>query len=1180
MSPPRPHAKPLDLFGAPLAGQRLVEASAGTGKTWTIAGLFLRLVVESGVPVDRILVVTYTNAATAELRERIRARLVDLRELLRGGTCAEPMLETLLARLTDRDLALRRVDAAVLGFDTAAVHTIHGFCQRALAEHAFASRVPFERDLVPDPSARLRRVVQDFWRRELHDAEPALLRRLLAAGDSPETWLPFARAWLGRPHVVVDAPLPGDAGALAARVERAFHALRKAWDRDAVVALLGAGALHGGSYSDVIIARACDEVERWLAADLPPLAFSNDTRKLTPTVLAGKTRKNAETPTHPVFDACAELADALQAQERDFACQRGALRARLLVAAGEALETLKRERREHSYDDLLLDLGRALEGPGGEALATLLRERYPAALVDEFQDTDPVQYGILRRIYAGSDAPLYLVGDPKQAIYGFRGADVFAYLAGGRDADGVYALEFNWRSDPALIEGVNALFSARADAFVVPGIDFIEVRPAERERQPLCIEGDPAAPLRVWHACREDTRPWSKGDANELAARTSAAEIARVLVLAREGRARIGARALAGGDIAVLVPTHRQGELVRRALRERGVASVQLSGESVFASHEAAELERVLLALAEPAREPLLRAALLTCLLGRDASDLERLSEDEGALEACMEAFDGWHREWRQRGLLAALRGLFESERVASRLLALPDGERRLTNTLHLAELLQAGPVTAGLGMTGTLKWLATRRETALSSGRAEEETQELRLESDQNLVNIVTIHRSKGLEYPLVFCPFLWDPRESNQTPEWVSWHDPDADHQLRLDLGSTRFDTAVAAAAEESLAESMRLAYVALTRARHRCYLFIAECRGFERSAPGWLLDAAGSPVATTLARLAENHPDAIALEEPPASDAAVNVAVVEAASLRARTPHGAVHSRRQIGSFSSLARGHAADRPDHDAGVGAPSPSVDGTESAPREVAGIFAFPRGARAGTCLHAVFEALDFPLAADAAGGDALERLVETRLRTHGYGVEWRAVIAQMVRDVLNTPLADDGGPRLAEVPPSRCVHELEFHYPVAGLKASALARVLARHGLPGLSGEAFQTLAGYLKGYIDLVFESGGRWYVLDWKSNWLGAAPQDYAAERLDTVMSREGYHLQYLLYTLAVHRWLSLTLPGYDYERHFGAVHYLFVRGMRPASGAANGVYATRPARELVEELDALMRGEVTA
>lgn len=1172
MSTRRPRVEPLELFDAALGGQRLVEASAGTGKTYTIAGLFLRLVVESGHPVERILVVTYTNAATAELRERIRARLVELRELLRGGEGDDSMLTKLVETLPDRALALRRVEAAVLGFDTASVYTIHGFCQRALAEHAFASGVAFDRELVPDPSARLRQVVEDFWRRELHDAEPSLLRRLLATGETPGRWLEFARSWVGRPYVTVDAPLPGDAAALAAGVDAAFDKLRAVWDHEAVVASLSGGALNGRSYTAAIIGRACDAVSGWIAAGQPPLALCKDTAKLTPALLVKNTKKNAVTPGHPAFEVMADLAEALTAQEDDFTRQLGALRARLLAGAGAALEKLNRERREHSYDDLLLDLHRALQGEGGEQLAELLRERYPAALVDEFQDTDPVQYGILRGIYAGGEAPLYLVGDPKQAIYGFRGADVFAYLEAGAESHGAYALTHNWRSAPALIDAVNALFSRRADAFVVPGIAFSPALAADCERQPLRIEGDSLPPLRVWHATRDDDKPWSKEDANTLAATATATEIARLLTLAGRGAALIGERRLAGGDIAVLVPTHRQGEMVRRELRMLGVASVQLSGESVFASHEAGELERLLLALAEPAREPLVRAALITDLLGSDGVELERLSEDERLLEEWLERFDGWHREWRERGLLPAIRALFEDRHVASRLLALPDGERRLTNTLHLAELLQAGPVAEGLGMAGTLKWLATRRENAASSNRAEEEAQELRLESDQNLVNIVTVHRSKGLEYPLVFCPFLWDVREPRAAPQWAAWHDPDDHHRYRLDLASERFAEAQAAQTRERLAESLRLAYVALTRARHRCYLFIAQGKGFAQSAPGWLLDADAAPPAQVLAELAASHPDAITVDEPPGPGVPMTTDSGTGVTLAARRARGPVRSRRQTGSFSSLARGHAADRPDHDAGVAASSPGEPQTPPT-----GIFAFARGARAGTCLHAVFEALDFPLAASPEGREALERLVEARLRAHGFASEWREVVADMVVDVLGTPLADGGSPRLAEVTLSRCRHELEFYYPVAGLAAQALSRLLTRHDLPSLAGEPFATLVGHLKGFIDLVYEADGRWYVLDWKSNWLGAEVADYAAERLVPVMHREGYHLQYLLYTLALHRWLRLRLPGYDYQRHFGGVQYLFLRGMRPDNGPASGVFRTRPSLELIEALDALMSGE---
>ena len=1213
MTESAPRAQPLSLFEVPLSGQRLVEASAGTGKTYTIAGLFLRLVVEAGFAVDRVLVVTYTNAATAELRTRIRSRLVELRAVLRGEGEGDDVLRELCSRVVDAEQARRRVDAAVLGFDTASVHTIHAFCQRALAEHAFASGVPFDRELVPDPSERLRRVVEDFWRREVQGADEEFVGRLLDAGESPTTLMNFVRPWLGKPYLHVErAPAPADDASLRHARDAALADLRATWEREAVVALLGAGDLNRRSYSEAIVGRACAEVEAILAGGAPPSSLSADVERLTPARLQAATKKGGTTPSHPFFHACEALHKAMADLQHNFELGLAELRLHLLAHAREALEQLELERREHSYDDLLLDLDRALDGAGGARLATALRERYPAALVDEFQDTDPVQYRIFRRIYADTDAPLYLVGDPKQAIYAFRGADVFAYLHGQADAMSSYTLEYNWRSGDALVRGVNALFGQREDAFVITDIGFTPARAAERDAGALRVDGDDEQPLRLWHVPKAGEKPVDKGRANEVAASATAAEIARLLDRGADGTACIvdgeRERPLAGGDIAVLVPTHRQGSQVREQLRARGIASVQLSGESVFATAEALELERLLLALAEPGREALVRAALLTDLMGGDGLTLQRMAEDECLLDAWMEKFDGWHRDWRERGLQAALRALFEAEGVRARLLSLPDGERRLTNLLHLVELQpQAqGRHTGGVG--AAVKWLAARRQAAAGGGRAEDEVQELRLESDQNLVNIVTIHRSKGLQYPVVFCPFLWDSRQPAGAAQWYDWHDPGDCHRHVLDLGSPRFDEAAAGWRLERRAEAVRLAYVALTRAQHRCYLLLVEAKGFEDSALGWLLGhgAGGLSLRGCLDALQAEQADALKVQPVPDGHALLRPPGDDRREMRAREVAGPVRSRRVIGSFSSLARGHAADRPDHDAGVAAvpqvqaaspaATPAPDTTPSAAGLLpmapvapavapyfasppsGGFFDFPRGARAGTCLHAVFEQLDFVQAARTDGRGALEEWVTARLRAHGYGAEWTAVVADAVQRVLATPLAEGGTPRLAEVARAQRLDELEFYYPVKRLAAASLFALMQRFGLPvPAEGAGFAPLAGHLKGYVDLVFEAGGRWYLVDYKSNWLGAALEDYRADALEAVMTREAYHLQYLLYTLALHRWLALRVPGYDYERHFGGVFYLFLRGMSPQAGPRTGIHATRPPLGLVRALDEIVSGE---
>jgi exodeoxyribonuclease V beta subunit len=829
-----------------------------------------------------------------------------------------------------------------------------------------------------------------------------------------------------------------------------------------------------------------------------------------------------------------------------------------------------------------------LRASSGRGLAASIRQQYSAALIDEFQDTDPVQYEIFSRVYTGADLPLFLVGDPKQAIYSFRGADVYAYLKARDDAQGNrHTLDVNWRSTAALIDAVNTLYRRAPSPFLADGIEFHPAHPADRVPPRLLIDGIDAAPLVLWFLARaSQDKPCSKRDAARFSAQATAAEIARLLQLAASGRAGFVGDGgeltpLRGNDVAVLVRTHAQGRQIKAALAAHAVNSAEQADDSVFDSDEAVELTHLLRAVENPADDTRLRTALVTTLLGADAEALHTLAGDEPAWEAAVLRFDEYHHLWRDAGFFVMSRRLLEREGVPTRLLSMVDGARRMTNLLHLIELLQAEADGSGLGMGQLVDWLIERRQHRFERG----EESQLRLESDEQLVQIVTVHRSKGLEFPIVFCPYLWDESQRRASPVApVFFHDPADEDAPTLQLDGS--DAAARALAQrEARSESLRLCYVALTRARHRCYVAWGSINGAGRSAPAWLMHRDRRPFAddeeffdwfescgdgdlrADLQALQSAAPHAIALAEPPVFEPGALIPETGTPAVpSARVFRGHIDAPWRTVSYSALVRHGAGDRPDHDAWASAPAPIE------PIAADSIHAFPRGSRAGSCLHAIFEHIDF-----AAAEEAEWRLVIAReLNRHGFPPQWEEVLLRMLGDVLHTPL-DGGQLRLARVENRQRVNELEFHYPLQRLDAHELARLLDRHA----AGQAyrrqierlqFDPVRGYMKGYIDMVFEHAGRWYIVDYKSNWLGASAEDYAAARLPEVMAEDAYGLQYLIYTLALHRFLRARHAGYDYDRHFGGVYYLFLRGISPARGAGFGVYADRPSATLIAALDA--------
>lgn len=1204
----------LDVYRCPLDGIQLIEASAGSGKTWNLCGLYLRLLLERQLEVQRILVVTFTNAATAELKERIRARIAETLEYLNrsedSAASADPFVPRLLEELTQRqgldpEHLARRLDLALQTFDEAAIFTIHSFCQRALADAPFAAGVPMVLELTRDDAAWRLSAVQDFWRRRIAgDAlSPALASYLLEQNDSPEKYAALLQRHLAKP--LARAIWPEDlnqvspADATGREWSQAYAQARDLWlaqaeeiQRSVVNAL---DQLNANIYKPDSLKAGAAEWDELFRSEAPASPRGDKLDLYRTAKLVKSAKKNCTPPQHPFFDAAETWRSLGEKLDQELARARLRLIRDLLEEAAQALRELKRSERVVAFDDMLFNLYERLSGDACPWLAGSLKARFPAALIDEFQDTDPLQFAIFQHIYGAGDAPLFLVGDPKQAIYSFRNADLHTYLRARQTARNEYSLVANQRSSRGLLAALNALFSANDRAFLLKGLDYHPVEYGSKPRKSFQDRSEPRGDLHLWMLHAEDAAPPDKAAARDAAVAATAGEIARLLNAGAAGAITLEGRSLAPGDIAVLVRSHAQGSLIKRALAELRVGSVELSQASVFHSVDAEEVERVLRAVLEPGREGLLRAALSSELLGRNALDIATLMTDETRLLAAMEQFNRLREIWRLRGFGVMFRRLLNDERVAERLLTRPDGERRLTNFLHLAECLhQAGrdhPSPEAL----------LRHLESLRRDDSENEAAQLRLESDQNLVRIVTIHKSKGLEYPIVFCPFLWNGRAPGGPGlEGQEYHDSD---------GQPVIDWCAPDAGKDSIrlekaAEDLRLIYVALTRAVYRCYLVVGSysvsafgrpsSTESGRSMLNWLAAGAGQQVADWFngkpapqeihrAWAALAATDSIRLSLPPA-DAGVcfTPEADNPARFTCRAAPAGIAPGWQISSYSGLSRNAVASAEgdsaasDHDARI-RPAPEAAPPDLPPDD---ILRFPKGPTAGDCIHALFERLDF--SNDAAWADAItQALADFAPADSGAQSRLRRMLQNLARDVCGTELLP--GLRLSSVTLDRRLTEMEFNLPAHRLAADALNRLLTSRGYPG-PRLSFGRLQGYLKGFIDLVFEHQGRYYVLDWKSNHLGHQPAAYAPESLAEAMAQHGYHLQSLLYSVALDRHLARRIPDYRFEQHFGGSLYLFVRGVRPAwqnpDQTPAGVYFHRPQPDTLAALNALFDAPAVA
>jgi exodeoxyribonuclease V beta subunit len=1173
----------------PLAGMNLIEASAGTGKTYTITSLYVRLLLEKSLLPEQILVVTFTEAATKEIKERVRSRLQTVLAVLQGEQEAGD--DDFLAGLVEKYLgdkgALALLVNAVRSLDLAAIYTIHGFCKRLLAECAFESGVDFETEFISDDGVVLQQIVDDFWRIEAPGWGRILTGYLYARGCSSDSLFKELQSVVlqtinfGR-RILLSPP-----DRSTTDPEELANQLAGLWARERgdIVVALNSGALSQArdKYCSANLDAWSAELDAYFH-DPKQVVFPADAfLKFSAGSLAAHTKKKKTTPMHRFFDLADTLVNGLEQAY-------GAIRLACIEYCRKELPVRKRQHGIMTYDDLLLEVRNGLDAPRtGAAMAEQVRSRYPAALIDEFQDTDPLQFEIFERLYQDTPCCVFLIGDPKQAIYSFRGADVFAYLRASAATADQYTLATNFRSETSLVAAVNKLFGLRANAFLLEEIQFRSVRAAENLVDPLSSTGDDDKPLTFWFFAEQP----NQNDAKNLLARGVADKIVQLLNLGRQGHARLGKRPLAAGDMAVLVRTHREGELVRKTLLDKGVPAVIHSQESIFSSPEARDLQFLLAGICSPLEKSRLHAALSTSLLGYRAEDLCDLEEDEQAWESVLDRFIGYYQQWTEHGFAVMFRRLLERERVSERVAGLVGAERCLTNLRHLMDLLQAVVHCEGLGPEELLGWLRGKRQGV---EKLDDEDQ-LRLESDENLVTIATIHKSKGLEYPVVFCPFMWDTRVGKRSQtSYAVFHDDSK--ILRIDLGTENIEQHYSRQQREILAEEMRLLYVAVTRARNRCYLGWGKVGAggrnvSERSALGYLLQQTGTAVTVnedatglTLMGLAAAAPQAVGIEAlPEPTRLQIMERPDQGVAGRNRTFRRELAPSATIQSFSALQYQHDIEEPDHDreSGIvlrhGPPGQDESGDRS-------LFTFPRGRRAGSCLHAIFENLDF---SNIEGKDVI-KVVAGWLRRFGFDDMWTVPVLQGLTDVCRTPLLHDDGPfSLGSLTRKHRLDELEFYYPIPLLSAEKLRSIFVRHLENKAIACDYGRLArkerrpgnGFMKGFIDLVFEWQGRLYLVDYKSNYLGSRVEDYGRTQLASAMAEASYDLQYYIYSVTLHRYLKKRLQSnYDYDRHFGGVFYLFVRGMKPEGGPEFGVYFERPRKEVIESLDrSLVLGRVT-
>lgn len=1194
---------PLNPITLPLNQISLIEASAGTGKTYTIGSLYLRLLLKAGennfsrpLNVEEILVVTFTEMATEELKKKIRERITDAIDKLTTFSEIQDKSafkndEFLTALCHDLDIfeAIHRLKLAEQNMDLAAIYTIHGFCRRMLMQYAFHSGIHFNLELIKDQSDLLVRFANEFWREHFYPLPFEMADFIANELGSPDYVLSLLESDLGK-NLIVDLE---NQQALSISITEFLHqylgeyfkdikALKRFWLESAgkiselITEELNKDYAKGEpkslsrrSYNTSRLAKWIDQVNAW--ANDPRDYVLNETLMsyFTQSALGEKGEEGASPFIAPIFAELEERASALMSPDL--------LRRIILYHYRQGLQQklldYKLNHQEKSFDDLLRLFCEALQGPQGNELAEMIRFQYPFAMIDEFQDTDSQQYAIFSKIYRDNpekNTGFIMIGDPKQAIYRFRGADIFTYLKASDEAQSRFELTKNYRSEKHLVDGVNALFDFPQSPFIYQNINFTAVDSRDDHLR-FYLNGK-AEPAYRFYLTESD-----KVNKTEMA-KICAISIQHWLKSAAENQAVFQnedtCKTLQAANIAVLVKNRYEAADVIQELQKLGIASVYLSDQSsVFDSHVAVELLRILKACLNVAERPILNA-IATALFGLNAADIHQIQQNEADWQRWADSFAQYQQTWQRQGILVMLHQILLEQGISERLLSQATVERDLTDFLHLAEILQQA-ATLHESEAALLSWFEKQIQ-----GEGRQEAQ-IRLESERQLVKIVSIHKSKGLEYDLVWLPFLAVPSKTPTAGDMNIYYSKERDETL-WDMENRNLN----ALYEETFAEELRLLYVALTRAKYQMAFALPAQFDKKWNALHYVLiqGEIGKEIAlsapkdteTLLQTFKEKMQDNVEICTKPNLKALPALSInTKNDDLKAAEFTGNIEQDWRITSFTSIEQAH---RRQHyfTESAGKKQAVFDDAKDYDRQNAieistallsenesNILDLPRGKQVGTALHRHFENCYF---SDLANTEEIDKLRQSLQLDETF----TEPLQNWLQQISHTPLSNEIGIALADLANKDCIKEMPFYLAIREhFDLEAFNRALKTHHHLPSEPLQFEQIQGIVRGSIDLVFRHNGKYYLVDYKSNFLGSTLADYNQEALKKEMLHSHYDWQYLIYTLALHRYLQSVVPDYDYARDFGGVFYLFLRGMN--GEPESGVFYDRPSVELITELD---------
>ncbi|WMY97132.1 MAG: exodeoxyribonuclease V subunit beta [Arsenophonus sp.] len=1188
----------LNPYDLPLYGQRLIESSAGTGKTYTIALLYLRLLLKIGkknsffrrLNVKEILVLTFTEAATNELRARIRYNISQMRiACIRNGFgfSKKSIYRILLFSITDKNLAAKWLLSAEQQMDEAAIYTIHGFCKKILSHNALESKMLFRQSIIKNESFLQRQACADFWRSNCYPLKYDVSKIIANEWSGPEALLDEIKPYLqGEIPVFLNQSIKFQSiSKCHKKIISNINIIKKIWIlhfNDFFCLIMNSG-INKRSYNRRNLLIWIDAVTKWAQSSTIDYKIPKELIRFSQSELINKTYIDNEIPKHKVFSSIDNFLKKSNTLRNIFF-------SKAIIDVRKILLKEKIKNEKIGFDDLLDKLEHALDTKNSKRLKNIIRNCYPVVMIDEYQDTDSKQNKIFESIYDGSKySGIFLIGDPKQAIYAFRGADIFSYIKAKNKIQSHYRLDTNWRSSSNMVEAINHLFSRVKNPFIFKQIPFYAVNSGYfNENLGFIHQKKPVSALNFNYLDKDQV---SITEYQKIMAYQCASQIYFWLKGGDDGTTWLykndQKKLLTASDIMILVRNSYESKIIQEELRKFNISSVFLSNyESVFSTAEALDILWLLQAVLSPEREKNLRRALATALIGLNAEEIEELSKNDNQLEIWIKEFHHYLLIWERYGILAMFKDMISNQRIAKNLLKdTVNGERRLIDVMHLFELLQESE-SEFHNKHATISWLAQQ----IDKPDPLLENQQRRVESNINFVSISTIHKSKGLEYPIVWLPFICKFSQK----KLAIFHERKK-FQICLDLTDNLKNLKLAD--EERLAEDLRLLYVALTRAIYHCSVGVAPlCKKrhnekifydtvLHKSALGYLLQkgkkGSSALLLNTLKSLI-NKDIGITLVN--------NINTFSSYCKKNRTIKllakkfsGKINDIWRVTSYSELKKND----------ISTLSNKVMNTNlnfdinlktlnfkfknyqyshnflyQKEKSKKSVHTFPKGVIAGNFLHSILELLPF-------NKDPKKSWLIERLEEFGFSSEWASMLKIWLLNIFNAPLLENDF-RLSNIISKYRLNEMKFCFSIKKILCPSLLDNLA-HRYDFLSKNSpplnFEQVQGFLQGYIDLIVFWKKKYYLIDYKSNWLGEGSFSYNQQAIKHAMIYNRYDLQYQLYTLAIHRYLRTRLPNYNYQKHFGGVIYIFLRGIDNKNSHGYGIYYNLPVYAFINSLDQL-------